>query len=70
VFALTFSFGHVYPDDSKTVADFWLKVVINAVNDDRLRSVERSNIVLEWPFEILHKPRNNAISNRLGSMMH
>lgn len=44
MFALTFSFAHVYLDDSKTEADFGLKVAINAVSDEKLRSVERSNI--------------------------
>lgn len=44
IFALTFSYGHVYLDDAKTEADFGLKVAINAVADDKLRSVERSNI--------------------------
>lgn len=43
-FALTFSYGHVYLDDSKTEADFGLKVAVNAVSDGKLRSVERSNI--------------------------
>ncbi len=44
VFALSFSYGHVYLDDAKTEADFGLKVAINAVSADKLRSVERSNI--------------------------
>jgi uncharacterized protein (TIGR04141 family) len=44
IFALTFSYAHVYLDNSKTEADFGLKVVINAVSDEKLRSVERSNI--------------------------
>jgi uncharacterized protein (TIGR04141 family) len=44
IFALTFSFAHVYLEDSKTEADFGLKVAINAVSDGKLRSVERSNI--------------------------
>jgi uncharacterized protein (TIGR04141 family) len=44
IFAISFSFGHVYIDDTKTEADFGLKVAINAVSDDKLRSVERSNI--------------------------
>jgi uncharacterized protein (TIGR04141 family) len=43
-FAVTFSYGHVFVDDAKTVADFGLKVAINAVSDDKLRSVEHSNI--------------------------
>lgn len=44
VFALTFSYAHVYLDDSKTEADFGLKVAVNAVSDEKLRSVERANI--------------------------
>ena len=44
IFAVTFSYGHVYLDDSRTEADFGLKVAINAVSDNKLRSVERSNI--------------------------
>ena len=44
IFAITFAYGHVYLDDAKTEADFGLKVAINAVHDERLRSVERSNI--------------------------
>ena len=44
IFPVTFSYAHVYLDDSKTEADFGLKVAINAVSDERLRSVERSNI--------------------------
>ena len=44
IFALSFSYGHVYLDDSKTEADFGLRVAINAVSDDKLRSVESSNI--------------------------
>jgi len=44
IFAVSFSYGHVYLDDARTVADFGLKVAINAVSDERLRSVERSNI--------------------------
>ena len=44
IFAISFSYGHVYIDDSKTEADFGLKVAINAVSDEKLRSVERSNI--------------------------
>jgi uncharacterized protein (TIGR04141 family) len=44
VFAVSFSYGHVYIDDAKTESDFGLKVAINSVNDDKLRSVERSNI--------------------------
>lgn len=44
IFALTFSYGHVYIDDTKTEGDFGLKVAVNAVSDGRLRSVERSNI--------------------------
>src|SRR3546814_1130007 len=31
-------------DDAKTEADFGLKVAINAISDEKLRSVERSNI--------------------------
>jgi uncharacterized protein (TIGR04141 family) len=44
IFAVSFSYGHVYIDDAKTETDFGLKVAINAVSDDKLRSVERSNI--------------------------
>jgi uncharacterized protein (TIGR04141 family) len=44
IFALTFAYAHVYLDDSKTEADFGLKVAVNAVSDEKLRSVERSNI--------------------------
>lgn len=44
IFALSFSYGHVYLDDAKTEGDFGLKVAINAVSDEKLRSVERSNI--------------------------
>ena len=43
-FAVSFSYGHVYLDDAKTEAEFGLRVAINAVSDERLRSVERSNI--------------------------
>jgi uncharacterized protein (TIGR04141 family) len=44
IYAVSFSYGHVYIDDDKTEADFGLKVAINAVSDNKLRSVERSNI--------------------------
>jgi uncharacterized protein (TIGR04141 family) len=44
IFAVSFSYGHVYIDDGKTESDFGLKVAINAVSDDKIRSVERSNI--------------------------
>lgn len=44
LFAISFSYGHVYLDDAKTEADFGLKVAINAISDEKLRSVERSNI--------------------------
>ena len=44
IFAVSFSYGHVYIDDAKTEADFGLRVAINAVDDDKLRSVERSNL--------------------------
>ena len=44
IFALTFAYAHVYLDDTKTEADFGLKVAVNAISDERLRSVERSNI--------------------------
>ena len=44
LFAISFAYAHVYLDDSKTEADFGLKVAINAVSDEKLRSVERSNI--------------------------
>ena len=39
-----FSYAHVYLDDAKTEAEFGLKVAINFINDEKLRSVERSNI--------------------------
>ena len=44
IFALTFSYAHVYLDDAKTEAEFGLRAAINAVSDKKLRSVERSNI--------------------------
>ena len=44
VFVISFSYAHVYLDDAKTEADFGLKVAINFINDEKLRSVERSNI--------------------------
>jgi uncharacterized protein (TIGR04141 family) len=44
LFAVSFSYAHVYLDDAKTEAEFGLRVAINAVSDARLRSVERSNI--------------------------
>jgi uncharacterized protein (TIGR04141 family) len=44
IFALSFSYAHVYLDDAKTEADFGLKVAVNAVSDEKLRSVERANI--------------------------
>jgi uncharacterized protein (TIGR04141 family) len=44
IFALTFSFAHVYLNDLQTETDFGLKVAINSIGDDKLRSVERSNI--------------------------
>jgi uncharacterized protein (TIGR04141 family) len=44
LFAITFSYGHVYLDDAKTEANFGLRVAINAVSDEKLRSVEHSNI--------------------------
>jgi uncharacterized protein (TIGR04141 family) len=44
IFAITFAYAHVYLDDSKTEADFGLKVAVNAVSDEKLQSVERSNI--------------------------
>ena len=43
-FAITFSFGHVYLDDTKTEADFGLRVCINGLSDGKLKSVERANI--------------------------
>ena len=43
-FAVTFSYGHVYLDEAKTEVDFGLKVAINKLSDDKLRSVEHSNI--------------------------
>ena len=44
IFALTFSYAHVYLDISKTESEFGLRVAINAVSDDKLRSVEKANI--------------------------
>ena len=44
IFVLTFSYAHVYLDEAKTEAEFGLRVAINAVSDEKLRSVERSNI--------------------------
>jgi uncharacterized protein (TIGR04141 family) len=44
IFALTFSYAHVYLDDASTEANFGLKAAVNAVSDEKLRSVERSNI--------------------------
>jgi uncharacterized protein (TIGR04141 family) len=44
IFAISFSYAHVYLDDAKTEADFGLRVAINFINDEKLRSVERSNI--------------------------
>jgi uncharacterized protein (TIGR04141 family) len=44
IFALSFAYAHVYLDHAKTEADFGLKVAVNAVSDEKLRSVERSNI--------------------------
>jgi uncharacterized protein (TIGR04141 family) len=44
IFAVTFAYAHVYLNDEATEADFGLKVAINAVSDERLRSVEHSNI--------------------------
>jgi len=44
LFAVSFSFGHTYIDDRKTVADFGLRTAINYVSDEKLKSVERSNI--------------------------
>src|ERR1700720_57214 len=44
IFAVTFAYAHVYLDNSKTEADFGLKVAVNAVSDEKLRSVELSNI--------------------------
>ena len=43
-FAITFSYGHVFLDEAKTEAEFGLKVAINKLSDDKLRSVEHSNI--------------------------
>ncbi len=62
IFALTFSYAHVYLDDSKTEADFGLKVAVNAVSDGKIRSVERL-------FETLRKRPGSAISGRSVSMM-
>ena len=44
IFAVSFSYAHVYLDDAKTEADFGLKTAINSVSSEKLRSVERSNI--------------------------
>lgn len=44
IFILTFSFSHVYIDDLKIEADFGLKVAINSVSDQKVKSVERANI--------------------------
>jgi len=44
LYALTFSYGHVYLNDSKTEAEFGLKVAINSMGDQRIKSIERSNI--------------------------
>jgi uncharacterized protein (TIGR04141 family) len=44
IFAVNFSYAHMYLDDAKTEADFGLKTAINAVSSEKLRSVERSNI--------------------------
>lgn len=44
IFALTYSYGHSYLDDAKTEAEFGLRVAINSVNDEKLRSVEKTNI--------------------------
>lgn len=44
IFALTFSFAHVYLDDAKTESEFGLRAAINAVSEDKLRSVERTNL--------------------------
>ena len=44
IFALSFAYAHVYLDDARTEAEFGLRVSINSVSDERLRSVERSNI--------------------------
>jgi uncharacterized protein (TIGR04141 family) len=44
LFALTFAFGHVYLDDARLEVDFGLRVAVNGVSDEKLRSIERSNI--------------------------
>lgn len=44
LFALTFSHGHVYLNDAKTEADFGLTVAVNSMGDQRIKSIERSNI--------------------------
>ena len=44
LFALTFSYGHVYLNDTKIEAEFGLKVAINSMGDQRIKSIERSNI--------------------------
>ncbi len=44
VYAISFSYGHVYLNDSKTEAEFGLRVAINSMGDQRIKSIERSNI--------------------------
>jgi len=44
IFAVTFGHAHVYLNDKSTEADFGLKVAVNSVSDEKLRSIERSNI--------------------------
>jgi uncharacterized protein (TIGR04141 family) len=44
LYALTFSYGHVYLNDAKLEAEFGLKVAINSMGDQRIKSIERSNI--------------------------
>ncbi len=44
LFALSYSYGHMFINDRKIEADFGLKVAINFVSDEKLKSVERANI--------------------------
>lgn len=44
IFALSYSYGHMYLNNRKTEADFGLKAAINFVSDEKLKSIERSNI--------------------------
>lgn len=44
IFAATFSYAHLYLDDSHLESDFGLRVAINSLDDDKLRGIERSNL--------------------------